>query len=65
MIRVADQELPWREDLTISDILREVGDNSHYVVARINEEYIPHKRFSTKKIPDGATVYFIDMVAGG
>jgi len=65
MVRVSDREFPWREDMTISDLLKELGDAYPYTVARINNKTIPGHDFSSARVPDGAEVFFIPMIAGG
>jgi len=62
---VGDRELPWREGLTVAELLAESGEGSQCVVVRVNDEYVSRKRFDTTRIPDGARVFFIHMVAGG
>jgi thiamine biosynthesis protein ThiS len=65
VIRVGDRELPWREGLTVAELLAESGEGGQCVVVRVNDEYVSRKHFGTARIPDGANIFFIYMVAGG
>lgn len=65
MIRVNGREYPWREGLTIADLLEEMGDPYPYAVVRVNERRVSRPHFQTTFIPDGAEIYLIPLVAGG
>ena len=65
MITVGDEKRPWSEDLTVADILADLDDGDTYAVVRVNDEYISRPNFGKTKVPDGARVYLIPMIAGG
>jgi sulfur carrier protein ThiS len=65
MVRVSDREFPWREDMTIADLLKELGDPYPYSVARINNKTVPGYDFSRARIPDNSEVFLIPLIAGG
>lgn len=65
MIQVAGKQHPWREGLTVSDLLIELNDSHPYAVVRINEQYISRSNFEQTMIPDDANVFLIPMIAGG
>ena len=65
MIRVAGQEHPWREGMTVADLLRECGDSQDTPVVRINDHYVSRPNFTRTTIPDNAEIFFIQMIAGG
>jgi thiamine biosynthesis protein ThiS len=65
MIRVNGREHPWREGLTIADLLKELGDPYPYAVVRVNEKRVSRPHFERTRIPDGAEIYLIPLVAGG
>jgi thiamine biosynthesis protein ThiS len=65
VIRVAGKEHPWREGMTVADLLAETGAGGEYPVVRINDRYVSRMAFERTRIPDGAEVFLIPMIAGG
>ena len=49
----------------LADILADLDDGDTYAVVRVNDEYISRPNFGKTKVPDGARVYLIPMIAGG
>lgn len=65
MIRVNDKEHPWRQGMTVADLLRELGNQHHYAVVRINDRRVSRPSFEKTEIPDRSEVFLIPMIAGG
>ena len=65
MITVSEKNLPWREGMTVADLLEQMGDSQPYAVVRINDSYITRPNFDKTVIPDDSVVFLIPMVAGG
>ena len=65
MISVADKKIPWHDGITVADIIAELDDGHLYAVVRINEEFISRPNFASTRVPDGAEIFLIPMVAGG
>lgn len=65
MIHVSGKEHPWRQGMTVTDLLQECGDPHDYPVVRINDSYVSRPNFATTTIPDNAEVFLIPMIAGG
>jgi len=65
MIRVAGKEHPWRQGMTVADLLREYADDPEPPVVRINDHYVSRPNFAQTTIPDHAEIFFIPMIAGG
>jgi sulfur carrier protein len=65
MIRVAGKDHPWREGMTVADLLAERGETQDYPVVRVNDHYISRPNFAATTIPDKAEVFLIPMIAGG
>jgi thiamine biosynthesis protein ThiS len=65
MIRVRGKEHPWREGMTVADLLKELNDPYPYAVVRINSSVISRPNFVKTAIPDGAEIFLIPMIAGG
>ena len=53
MIRVGGKEHPWREGMTVVDLLKELNDPHPYAVVRINGIVISKPNFEKTSIPDG------------
>lgn len=65
MIKIGDRELRWREGLTVTDVLRELGDPYHYAVARVNGRLVSFPNFENSLVPDNAEIYLIPLISGG
>mgnify|MGYP000039621202 FL=1 len=65
MIRVGGKEHPWREGLTVAELLAELGRAEDTPVVRVNDTFVSRPRFGATRIPDGAEVFLIPMIAGG
>jgi thiamine biosynthesis protein ThiS len=65
MIKVKGKEHPWREGMTVADLLKDLGTTYSYAVVRVNEKVISGPHFEKTTIPDGAEIYLIPMVSGG
>jgi len=65
MVQVGNRELPWREGMTIADLLRELGDPYPYAVARIGDRFISNPDFDKATVPNNSEVFLIPLIAGG
>jgi len=65
MIKVGKRNFLWREGMTISDLLKELGDPYPYPVVRIKEKTITRPYFDQTLIPDNSEVFLISTIAGG
>ena len=65
MIQVGGKPRPWHTGMTVSDLLKELGEAHPYAVVRINEQYISRPHFAQTIIPDHAEVFLIPLIAGG
>ena len=65
MIRVRGKDYPWRQGMTVADLLKEIGVSYAYAVVRINEKAVSKPNFETTLVPDDSEVNLIPMIAGG
>ncbi len=65
MIRVNGKKVPWREGMTVADLLKILSDSDHYVVVRINDKRVSRPFFEETLIPDNSDVFLIPMIVGG
>ena len=65
MVKVDGRELPWREGMTVADLLRELGDPYPYAVARIDDKLIARHNFEGVVVPEDSEVFFIPLIVGG
>lgn len=65
MIKVGDREIPWREGMTVADLIRALDDPYPYAVVRINGKTVSRPNFEKTLVPDQSEVFLIPMVAGG
>jgi thiamine biosynthesis protein ThiS len=65
VISVAGKQFPWREGMTIADLLGEMEDSNSYAVVRVNDRYVSRPDFDKTVIPDDAEVLLIPMISGG
>jgi sulfur carrier protein ThiS len=65
MITVGDKSIPWREGLTLTDIVRELDLPADHAYASIDGKLIWKKDWATTAVPDGAKIRFRGIIAGG
>jgi sulfur carrier protein len=65
MITVSGNRRPWREGMTIADLMQELSDPYSYAVVRINDQYFSKPNFDKTMIPDESEIFLIPMIAGG
>lgn len=66
MIRVNDRdEVEWGEGLTVSDLLQRMRYTYPHIVVRVMGNVVPEEAYSTWRVPDGADVWVIHLIAGG
>jgi len=65
VIRLDDDHLPWRDGMTVADLLALVPDGHQYAVIKVNGRYVSRPVFKKYMIPDNAEIRLIPMIAGG
>lgn len=65
MIRVNGKQHPWREGMTVADLLEDLQDPQHYAVVRIDTRHVSKPHFENTLIPDDSDVFLLPMIAGG
>ena len=65
MVRMGGKEFPWREGITVADLLKELGDPYPYAVARIGNRLISRPDFDKTPVPDEAEIFLLPLVSGG
>jgi sulfur carrier protein ThiS len=65
MIKVGKKDLPWREGMTVADLLKDLGDPYPYGVVRINDMTVSKPNFDKTQVPDNSEVFLVPMIAGG
>ena len=65
MVTVNDRPYPWRDGLTLADLLARFEDGHVYAVVKLNGRLVSRPNFEHTPVPDGSTVIPIPMIAGG
>jgi sulfur carrier protein ThiS len=65
MVTVGDRRVPWREGLTVQDIVRELALPESYPLANIDGKFVWKKDWEVTAVPDGARVRFHWVIGGG
>jgi sulfur carrier protein ThiS len=65
MIKVGDQEIAWREGLTVAGMLELLEDDYDYPAVKLRHEVISKAKFGQTLVPDGAEIHLIPLIAGG
>jgi sulfur carrier protein ThiS len=65
VITVGDKSLPWREGLTLADIVRELDLPEDHAYASLAGKLIWKKDWAITTVPDGAKIRFREIIAGG
>jgi thiamine biosynthesis protein ThiS len=65
MIQVNGEERPWREGMTVADLLEDLDDSHTYPVVRLNDKHVSRPNFEKVIVPDRAEIFLIPLIAGG
>lgn len=65
MIKVKGEYFPWREGMSVADLLKELNDVYPYTVVRINNKQVSQPDFDRTLIPDNSEIFLVPMIAGG
>ena len=65
MIKIKGKDLPWREGMTVAELLKDLGDSYTYVLVRNNDKQVSRPNFDKTLIPDNSEIFLVPMVAGG
>jgi sulfur carrier protein len=64
-ITVNDDPHPWREGLTVADVLRERNYVFPLLVVSVDDVHVPRDGYARTAIPAGAVVVVTHLVSGG
>ncbi len=65
MITVNTEPMPWREGMTIADILKIRNYIFRMIAVQVNGELVKRGTYDKAVVPDGADVQVIHMISGG
>jgi thiamine biosynthesis protein ThiS len=66
MIRVNDKwQVPWREGLSVQDVLEACGFTHHQIVVSIDRKLVAPGDYQRQHVPDGAEVRVVHIIGGG
>lgn len=65
MIEVDGKPHPWQEDLTLAQLMDAVDPRQEIAVVKMGDRLVSRPNYATTRVPDGAVLRLIPMVAGG
>ena len=66
MIRVNNRdEIAWVPGLTVAGLLDRFRYTFPHIIVKIDGEVVRREEYATRRIPDGADVRVIHLIAGG
>lgn len=65
MIEVNGEKIPWKEGMTIQDILETCHYTYPMVVIKVNGKTVKRDHYSTYEVNDGDVVQVIHLMSGG
>ena len=65
MIRVNDNEVDWREGMTVADALAAMGYDYSLITVSVDGKLVPPDDHDTYPVPDGADIRAIHILHGG
>ena len=65
MIKVNNNDFPYEEGLTISDILSKKRYMDHMIVVKVNNHFVRKEDYPLKTVKDGDDVKVIHLFGGG
>lgn len=57
--------MPWSGDMTIASLLATLPNVEFCSVVRLNGKLVSSPQFAETKVPDGAEIQLLPLVAGG
>lgn len=64
-IEVNGRMIDWKENETVTNLLKRMRYTFPLVVVKINNKLIPRKNFSITIIPDKSSIDVLHMISGG
>jgi sulfur carrier protein len=58
-------QLPWRVEMTITDILQEMRYSFPHIVVTVNGQLIRHDTYDITTVPPHADIRIVHLIAGG
>lgn len=65
MIEVDGRSHPWREGLTLTELMAQVDPKGEIAVVRLNDTLVSRPNFRVTLVTDRAVIRLIPMVVGG
>jgi thiamine biosynthesis protein ThiS len=65
MVTVKDRQIPWRENMTLRDALREIGYDVPAIIVRVDGRTVRRREWDTCLLEDNARVHIHRMAVGG
>ncbi len=65
MVTVKGKRLPWRPQMTVREVLKEIGYDLPSVLVRVDGQIVRRKEWDSRTVPDGAVIDAHHVVAGG
>jgi sulfur carrier protein len=66
MIRVNDKwDVPWKEGISIADVLKACQFTHHQVVVSVQGRLVPPDEYDTQAVSDGDEVKVVHIIGGG
>ena len=65
MIKINDNEIEWREGMTVRDAMNEVRFSFPLVVVTVNGEVVPQNELEFQTLKDNDEVMVLHLTSGG
>ncbi len=65
MIKVGDQTMTWQPGLTLAQVMESLEQGHLYAVVRLNGRLVSRPDFAKTRVPEGADIQPLPLIAGG
>lgn len=65
MIEVNENKIAWRQNLSVSELLKMCKYSFPLIIVKVNGEFVAKSDYDTFLIADGSTVSVIHLMSGG
>jgi sulfur carrier protein ThiS len=65
MVYIDDAPYEWQPDLSVADLLARLPDGECIAVVKLDGKLVSRPFFTTTRVPDGARIVPVPMIAGG
>lgn len=65
MIKINENEIEWKNGMTVTDALKKMGYDYSLIATTVNEQFVSQEEYDEYLVPDQADIKFLHICHGG